>query len=266
MSCYAPIASIQTMLKLKDNDLLGNYLLLLAHDVFDNQHLYTKLLKDFDGTVILDNSLIELGHPVSTNIMLKATEIVNPTYVVLPDALLEKYTTISLSIKGFKEWQDVGIFNKAIPCIVAQGKSAEECTQCVQEVLKEIPWDEDLQPLVSIPRALVVVEETRLRAVNHLANAGYTRLHLLGMSKNFKDDVICAQHKCVRGIDSATPLRRGFEGLPMLTAEKDMDPAEDVMLPREEFFGECVGLNDMMAYNIGLVRGAIRNPEGDIYV
>lgn len=258
MSQYSPIGSVELLLELQKHKVLGNYLLLLAHDVFENQHLYTELLRKFNGTIILDNSLIELGEPVSADIMLQATTICRPNYVVLPDKLLNSAATVELSIAGFKELEtelshDIGY------CIVAQGNNAEECVSCAEQIRHHIETysgcDRDI--LVSVPRALVVAEGSRLRAVSHLANAGYDKIHLLGMSRSFADDIICAKHNNVIGIDSATPIRCGFESIVLPNAQDCTDPAAYLGVDRDEFFKLCKEPSFMTIYNIAYMRGAI---------
>ena len=106
MSYYSPIAPIDCLLKIQQAGFLGSYLVLLAHDVVANKEKYTELIGDFSGLIIMDNSLIELGEPVSMDTMIEALNITGADHVVLPDKLLDKGATIEASTTAARQWNE----------------------------------------------------------------------------------------------------------------------------------------------------------------
>lgn len=252
MTGYSPIGPIDMLLKIKGERLLGSYLLLLAHDVVANAEKYMKLVEGFSGTIIIDNSLIELGHPVDSHTMMAACEIVGASFAVLPDKLLDKEGTIEASTTAAREWHNLGL--NVAPMIVAQGRNTRECVECVDAIKKEL----NEEVLIGIPRALVLVEGSRSSLIAALVKKNKdTYIHLLGFSCMFVDDITCARHKNVVGIDSATPMRLGWEGKEIPHPDSDADCAGNVVRAREDFFNQCSSINSMMIYNLGAIRNII---------
>jgi hypothetical protein len=237
---------------MKQEGFMGNYQLLLAHDVVANEDKYRSLLEGFRGVVILDNSLIELGSPVSTEVMLHAANITNATYAVLPDKLFACAETVTASTTAAREWQAAGM--EASFMIVAQGMTIAERIKCVEEISNQA---ELLHFAVGIPRAIVGLEGTRLATIEALHGQFKTWQHLLGFSGNYYDDVRCTKHSSVMGIDSATPIRLGYEKQIILNHLDEADPAAYLKIAREEFFEECKEFNSHMAYNLGSVEAVI---------
>ncbi|MEK0325884.1 MAG: hypothetical protein QQN63_09290, partial [Nitrosopumilus sp.] len=142
--------------------------------------------------------------------------------------------------------------------IVAQGKTPEECVECVVAIAEEIKPGDGF--MVSIPRALVDVLGSRMPVIEALSKEdpyGEMPIHLLGFSSNYHDDIQCARHPNVIGVDSATPIRLAFEGKILPGSNEEIDPTNRVAYGRENFFEECKSCNSYTVYNIGAVRGAI---------
>ncbi len=250
MSRFAPVAPVEVLLQIKERKMLNNYMLLLAHDVVEKPAEYAKLMHNFEGTVILDNSLIELGKPVDVDTMLAAAAIVKPTFAVLPDKLDDREETVRMSIEALNTW-----FKRLPPntgaMITAQGKSDEEAVWCIDDIVgrgsKQNCRIDKL--MVGVPRQVTNIRGTRSRLVQLLVQSKY-QVHLLGMSNNFADDIMCAHLYGVSGIDSASPLRAGWE-------QKRYDGTTDWMRNRDDYFRECKGFNMDMAYNMGVIQGKI---------
>lgn len=251
MSYYSPIAPIDCLLKIQQSGFLGNYLVLLAHDVVANEEKYTKLISNFSGTIIMDNSLIELGEPVDIDTMLKALDITGANYAVLPDKLLDKDATIEASTTAARQWKEIGL--DADHVIVAQGKTVDECIDCIEVIIKELGPDYNF--IISIPRALVDILGSRMPVIEALCHT--IPIHLLGFSSNYHDDIMCARHPNVLGIDSATPIRLAFEGKTLPNTNDEIDPSHVLKKIREDFFSTCKSCNSYTAYNMGTIRGAI---------
>ena len=105
MAEFAPVAPPEMLLDLKEKGALGKYHLLLAHDVAARPDLYRAVFDDVHDTyIIMDNSLIELGYPVTTDVMAKACEVVIPDVIVLPDVLNDMKLTLDYSVAAARSW------------------------------------------------------------------------------------------------------------------------------------------------------------------
>ncbi len=208
---YAPVASASMLWSLKFHKLLPNYLLLLAHDVIAYPAMYREITNDFNGEIILDNSLIELGKPMQGSDMLKALDILkgNVTYVVLPDILMDAIGTLTEIDKALVSW--VPMIDPRIGLMVAtQGKSVEALYDFAI-IAREKVLEQKRKIKFGIPRILTNKGIPRTQVVNKLQKLDVP-MHLLGMSDMLADDMYCFSYRGVTGIDSATPIRLGFEG------------------------------------------------------
>ena len=245
MAKYAPVAPVEVLLQMKDRGFLDGYLLLLAHEVVNKPHQFKELLVGFKGTVILDNSLIELGVPVPMETMAMAAAIVSPNFVVLPDKLSDREATVNMSLEaiqqhGSKFPKDMGFM------IAAQGKDPDDAMWCVESILKLHP---KRNFLIGVPREITNTQGSRIPLVHKLTTSRLN-VHLLGMSNNLQDDISCTKMFGVQGIDSASPLRAGWENL-----RYNGDTSK--LRPRTEYFEQCRGFSINMAFNVGFIQGKI---------
>lgn len=244
MTHYAPVAPVEVLLQMKERGIEHKYLLLLAHEVVEKPHQYKKLLEGFKGTLILDNSLIELGVPVPVETMVTAAAIVQPNFVVLPDKLNDREETVRLAIETIQHHGDK--FPGCGFMLAAQGKDVDDAIWCVDEVVKKFP---KAAFMIGVPREVTNRQGSRIPLVHKLTLNKY-RVHLLGMSNNFHDDIACTKMYGVEGIDSASPLRAGWEG-------KRYDGTTTDLRPRPEYFEQCRGLTIDMAVNYGFILGLV---------
>ena len=211
MARFAPVAPIHILKEMATQNVLGNYHLLLAHDVvkhpnecaeiFDHEH-------QFD-TVIMDNSVAELGEAVDLKMVIEAVQITQANVIVLPDAYLDMQRTIDDCARALPSWRST--FQEQLThqwsfMMVPQGRTIQEWTKCAEQFGKQgqkINW-------WGIPRNLTDLPTigTRLQAIKIASAVRPDRhIHLLGFSDNMIDDVICSKEPAVNGIDSAVPLR-----------------------------------------------------------
>jgi hypothetical protein len=187
---------------------IGHYHLMLAHDCAARPSLYKGVVPE-RSFVIMDNSLIELGQPVTDGaIMVKALEAVPSNCVVLPDVAHNCDKTVELSKQAAAEWK--GLPGYPFLMGVPQGNTLEEYVQCALQ-LKEIEgllyW--------GIPRTVVNKLGSRrelvqkMREIGTKYHRGLNDIHLLGFSDNIPDDMLCSKLQGVMGIDSAVPIRAG---------------------------------------------------------
>ncbi len=241
MSLLAPVGPPKLLLDLKEKGVLGKYHLLLAHDVVAQADAYKEVFDDIENLyVIMDNSLCELGHPVTTEVMLEACKIVPPTTVVLPDYMNKYSETISASSQALFEWRDAGL--RSFMGVI-QGQNLTEMRKCMQE-MSRLPnitaW--------GVPRCTTYAIGTRWGILQDciMMNDG-RRIHLLGFSDNLRDDVACARLFKVSGIDSAVPVRLGLAG-----TEIDMNVNEHA--PRGNFWETAIEANPQAVDNLKIVR------------
>src|ERR1700757_2132421 len=94
MAMFAPVCPVHILYSLQPAT-AGNYHLLLAHDVAAKAKEYKAWFDaQFNMTVIMDNSVIELGNAVDLGIIRQACNAVKTTTIVLPDVLLDGKATI----------------------------------------------------------------------------------------------------------------------------------------------------------------------------
>jgi hypothetical protein len=211
MACFAPVVPLAVAKVLKEEGTLGNYHLLLAHDVVEHPDEYREVYGEYchkgRGMVILDNSLIELGKSFTYDGIIEAAEILNPSFVVLPDTLGDVKATCEAS-KEFHAYLHERRLDGKWPLMgVMQGKTVQECMQCAFELAPMIHG-------LCIPRHLVKELGSRTEMAQWaIARFREMTFHLLGFSDDILDDICTARLYGVEGIDSAVPLRLAVEGI-----------------------------------------------------
>jgi hypothetical protein len=214
MAQFAPVAPPNVLRSLRDlgDTIVGRYHLLLAHDVVARPHLYKDLLPD-GSFVIMDNSIIELGHPVDAPTMKRALEIVPSNVVVLPDVIKDYDQTLELSFMAADQYSKFVDPAKTKYMAVPQGQTRAEIIKSALELAYI-----DNVGCWGIPRHITSWEGTRMDFIKWIWEKQETRLkssrwgpfiHLLGFSENMEDDLKCSHLSGVLGIDSAVPVRMG---------------------------------------------------------
>lgn len=209
---FAPVVPTQVAAYYHDQGMLGDYHLLLAHDVVAHPTEYHRLYSDVSRFVIMDNSVIELGHPVDLEFMRTAIGVTHANVFALPDELLDKDATIASTMKALDEWGSL-ITMETSAMAVPQGSNWAEWLECLEAFAKvdDIAW-------IGIPRnvqnKLNVSRVDAVEAVQQIAPD--VQIHLLGFSKDMQDDIEAAKLEGVAGIDSAVPSRMGMrDGVPI---------------------------------------------------
>jgi hypothetical protein len=212
---FAPVCPPRILkgLQLLSRQCLGSYHLLLAHDVAANPQMYRGLFHD-DMFIIMDNSVIELGHPVDADTMREALAIVPQTKaIVLPDVMKDKDATIERCAE-FADAYSPLLRSDQYFMAVPQGNSLQELQECAWE-LKHLQGVE----FWGVGRFVTEVIGSRKEFLNWLyihmrrTETEHNRfIHLLGFSDDFMDDMFCSRKLGVMGIDSAVPIRLGQRG------------------------------------------------------
>ncbi len=237
-SPIAPINLLEDMLELEITTgyhTIGNYLLLLAHDVLNHPMQYEDLVtairyhyrEDNDTFIIMDNSIIELGRAMSAGDVIEAACVVEASCIMTPDA-----------IGGFEETQALvreqahELMHSNFPLMrVPQGAHYAELVECVNWLAEVLPAPAHIPMYWGIPRWIATKLGSRKPLANYIGNMdSYVYMHLLGMSDNYSDDIDCIRVPYVMGIDSANPMVMGIDGLNIRV------PTQRIHLPRGNYW------------------------------
>src|SRR3954470_24520300 len=140
MAKFAPIGPPHLLKRIRDEGgpkALGDYHLVLAHDIVENQRLWRdgQILPD-NSLVIVDNSIIELGSPVEPRMMKEACDILGDRYrkvIVLPDAFDDPQETYDNAL----EWLDLYATLEGVEYMyVVQAKSMTD--QMTSELMRDL--------------------------------------------------------------------------------------------------------------------------------
>jgi hypothetical protein len=202
---FAPVVPLSIANAL-DTVFLGDYHLLLAHDVLKNPDSY-KWQYASKAVKIMDNSLIELGYAMKIQDVVKAANIVGAQFVVLPDKLKDAaWTEEATKLAKFDfDKLDTNETAGISPMPVLQGVNYVECKYLLET------WASEGYKAVAIPRVLVEVFGSRKDTIHKAISCGFKYIHLLGFSEDLQDDVDCTRIPGVMGIDSAVPIRLGLQ-------------------------------------------------------
>ena len=213
---FAPVAPIQVLegLWAAGAEIFGDYHLLLAHHTVEHAARFRDLFRRLEdakwsGTIIMDNSIVELGDAVSADMVAEAVDIVSEAngaaiYPVLPDVMGDGEATCKAIAEGYATW-DAAIPSASWMAVV-QGKNFDDYLETLDFLI-----DKEAFPgieMLGIPRVLVKTCGTRIQAMREAsAYLNEYRIHMLGFSDDITDDVdsACIIPGC--GIDSAVPLR-----------------------------------------------------------
>ncbi len=249
---YSPIGPIKILERLQEYDALGNYLLVLTHEVLADDLGYSLLLDSMPDSVespafiIMDNGVIELGKALTLDQGVEAADIARADCIVMPDVLGDFEGTMDLVLSQLPRLQDCGYPIMKVP----QGKDLSEVVRCIDWLAEvEIAYPDDVD-YWGIPRWISNKFGTRAPVIEYINTLRPDpTIHLLGMSHNWTDDISCAKRRNVIGIDSANPIVRGLLGGVMAGGEPEHVDRGD--------YWEKTDINRAVIENIKYVREAI---------
>lgn len=218
MPQYSPVAPVHLLEQLHRKGRLGNYLLLLAHEVLEAPDAYSDLLWDVretygshDTTIILDNGVIERGSAIDIGALLEAASIVNPTCVAAPDVLGDYAATCKLAAEQVPLIQE-----EYSVLFIPQGATLPLLENCIDWYTANFCLDPKKYSYWGVPRWIANKLNSRAHTVSYIGYGSYPcKIHLLGMSNHMRDDFLCLKMPYVRGIDSANPLVLGANEIRM---------------------------------------------------
>ncbi len=256
---YSPIAPIAILERLQDIELeiseklLGNYLLLLAHDVLEHAERYRDLcvkVRDNyshmnDTFIIMDNSMVELGKPMDIDHVIAAAMITNADCIMTPDVLGDADSTRRLIAEVTTSLLTCGFPLMRVP----QGPNNGALVECVEWIRVNLPIEGEQPEYWGIPRWIATVLGSRIPIVQYInMTSDNARIHLLGTSTNFEDDCRCAMLPNVMGIDSANPLVMGYAGIDISQIWQHMERGN---------YWDITHVGPQVINNIGHMRRAI---------
>lgn len=205
---FAPVVPLELAKQMQEAGTLGNYHLLLAHDVLDKPEEYALVYANRGYTILMDNSLIELGYAMPLEKVAEAARVVGAQYIILPDTLSNASETVVQVDAAVDAWNSLPYERKEGLSLIAvvQGANHREQVTCLQ-YFRSLPIIKG----VCVPRVIADTCQTRKWMIQEATK--YYNVHLLGFSENFLDDIACARMPGVIGIDSAVPIRLGLRGL-----------------------------------------------------
>ena len=219
---YSPIAPITLLEQMHEREIintdyiLGNYLLLLAHDVLEHKDRYGNLVDSIrryyheadDTFIIMDNSLVELGAAMPAEKVIEAAQVVEANCIMTPDALGGFEATKALVAEQHSELLTSGFSLMKVP----QGEGYVELIECVG-CLDEVLSTSEHKSYWGIPRWIasnIGSRKTLVYYIDEYFTSPIRNVHLLGMSNDFGDDMASLALRNVMGIDSANPMVAGI--------------------------------------------------------
>src|SRR5690606_14518815 len=132
MGKYSPVGPIAILEALEQRGLLGDYVLVLAHDVIPHVERYKQLLHKGNRHVILDNYADELGKPMTDGLVDIALEI-GADAIVLPDVIGSRDGTLEV-IEQFLG-RISGLHACQLPWMgVPQGSHVDDILSCAEGI------------------------------------------------------------------------------------------------------------------------------------
>lgn len=254
MHKFAPVVPVDIAAQMKEKGCLGDYHLLLAHDVVLHPNEYEKVYNSdgYNHFIIMDNSVVELKKPVDLHMVHAACEIVNATCAVMPDHLLDGPATVHSTLTSAAEWQKM---SRRKMMVLPQGANVKEWIETAEIFLNHRQFD-----YIGIPRnvkeKLGWSRVDAVRAVYMMDPLRSRRqYHLFGFSNDLWDD-ICALTENrditqLMGIDSNVPIRMGC--MEQEIHMRQADPG-----PRGNWWEDHSGLTACAIENVRRFRAWIR--------
>ncbi len=253
---YSPIAPLPILEQLQGQGILGNYLLLLAHEVLKDPHGYIALVEnltpldlseDPERFVILDNGVIERGTPVSVGELLEAANIIEADCVAAPDVIGDMAATKRLIMdQGHLISRDFPIMR------IPQGECVSDLFSCVDWLNTYLPTQGNDPMYWGIPRWIANTLSTRVPVIDYINTVcPKPRIHLLGMSQHLRDDQRSLLQSNVMGVDSANPIVMGLKGVRMHLGDW-------THLDRDDYWDRAV-LHAISAANVEFMHNAVRS-------
>jgi hypothetical protein len=190
--------------------------LLESDEIYRNHFLKCK---ENNVEIYLDNSIHELGHAMSNDILLKWIEILQPKYVFVPDV----WEDTAKSLENAYEWSNIKLPSNTEKIAVVQSKSLLMSKICYREYklmgYEKIAFsygadyylDHSSHPNVDIRRALGRVEVISSLYKNSVIR-DTDNIHLLGTSWPLEFSFY-KEMPFIKSIDTSNPIMAAIENI-----------------------------------------------------
>ena len=112
-------------------DFISDYQFVLLHKILEDKD-YAEMVCEFAGCgefTYLDNSCFELGESLDNELLYEWYQRIEPEYVILPDVLGDKETTLQRTMEFVNSYPDT--ISQGMP--VAQGATQDELIDCYKQ-------------------------------------------------------------------------------------------------------------------------------------
>ena len=201
-------------------DFISDYMFVLLHKILEDKE-YANLALEFSdhGEIIyLDNSCFELGESLDNELLYEWYQRIEPEYVILPDVLGDKETTLQRTMEFVNSYPDT--ISQGMP--VAQGATQDELIDCYKQFRDFSREGEDHFNIIGIPfvyswaeKDPTIQADERIKLLKRMVEEDVidTNLkhHLLGTWQarefcNFRD------YNWIYSIDTSNPVMAALDG------------------------------------------------------
>jgi hypothetical protein len=233
-----------------DNDRYNDYMFILLHRYIEDP-IYQRIVDDYDGFKIMDNSCFELGSAVSNKLIFEYFHIIKPDVFVLPDTLGDKEATLTRSLEFLDEYPELAEYAMG----VIQGNSIPEFISCYRKFVN-VPG----LAMIGIPfcfnwafKAGATPQEhamCRVKLLNSLERVIERSMkhHLLG-TWHAAEFVEYHNYDWVYSVDTSNPVAAGME---LTKYEPGFGVSDKPKIKFDEFVSSDVTSEqlDVIMYNI----------------
>ncbi len=189
----------------------------LAHRVLEDEDyrdFYREQAEKKGITVIMDNSMWELGMPMELENLYEACALIDPLELILPDAFGSSDDTIMMT----EQFLGSANVHNGLPWsynfVVPHGKDREDWIKCFDYFNNQ-----EYAHVIGIPKILddMWLPGGRLGALMFLERTGRIKqdreYHCLGIRTDPIEILLLSQFSWIRSLDTALPLHAGIRGI-----------------------------------------------------
>ena len=205
----APIAMLEKYATQSD------YHLVLAHLVHESVEYreFYKARSDAGDFITLDNSLIELGHPMPLPALLEAAELVGASEIILPDRFADLSGTLAVTFASYHTLVNMGMLGRYKLMVVPQGNDALSWLYCYW-LFSNTPHFDTIGIAKHTETFCKGGRPALLHALIRLEARSPKEHHLLGVWSSPLEVFECSRSfGWLRSVDTSLPVLAGLHGI-----------------------------------------------------